>query len=134
MDDYMNRYTFDENRVLRQFWDAAARVYTEYNATGTPTLTRPFTPEENARADADTAAATESANEATLTSRARDAITANLNAITTLQNFAAGTATLTNTQRDNALRDLANQQVRAFKQLNALIRLEVRDLATTEGT
>lgn len=80
------------------------------------------------------AAETATTNEQSIRDKARTALTGNGNAITQLEQFAGGTAALTNTQRDTALRDLANQQARAFKQINALIKLELRDLADTTGT
>lgn len=42
----------DENGVIRRRWDDAARVYTEWNAQGVQIEQRPYTLEENARADA----------------------------------------------------------------------------------
>jgi hypothetical protein len=41
--------------VLRERWDDDARVYTTWDAGGVQTSQRPYTPEENARADAEAA-------------------------------------------------------------------------------
>lgn len=79
-------------------------------------------------------AETSETNRQTLIDTAKAAYSSNVSAITRLQNFANGTATLTNTQRDTALRDLAGEQARAFRQLNALIRLTANDLLSTDGT
>lgn len=131
----MNRYSYDESGRLRRFWDATARLRYEYDANGAQIGDpHPFTADENARADAEAAARLAESNEATILSRIRDAIATNAAAITQLQNFAAGTAALTNTSRDSALRDLANQQARALRQINALARLAARDLGSTDGT
>lgn len=131
----MNRYKFDANGVLRQFWDVTTRLRYEYDAAGVQIGDpHPFTPEENAQANAALAEATATQNEVTLRDRARQVLTANNAAITELANFAAGTVALSNTQRDKALRDLAGHQVRILRTLNALIKLEVRDLSSTDGT
>ncbi|MGW5239502.1 hypothetical protein ACWEOW_11265 [Monashia sp. NPDC004114] len=73
--------------ILRQFWDDANRRYTEWDAQGVQTLQRPYTPEENAAADADAAAALAASNAAATASKlvtvdmpAMDAILAQTNA------------------------------------------------------
>lgn len=58
-----------EAGVLRELWDDGPRTYTSWNAAGAQTSTRPFTSEENARADAEAAAVAASANGATVGSR-----------------------------------------------------------------
>lgn len=118
----------EENR-----WDDDTRTYTEW-VDGVKITERPYTNDENAAADARIALSVSTKNSLTILTRAHSALQANRNAITSLENFAAGTGTLTNTQRDNALRDLANQMSRALRQLNALIKLEAKDLSSTEGT
>lgn len=42
---------------LRQFWNSTARTYTEYGESGEVLNTRQYTPEENARLDAEIALA-----------------------------------------------------------------------------
>ena len=121
-------------QLLRQSWDNATRTVTEYDANGNVLSTRPYTVEENAAADAATVTATANTNETDLRDKARNALTANNNAIPQLENVANGTAALTNTQRDQYIRQLAQYQARTFRQVNALIKLEVRDLADTTGT
>lgn len=109
----------DGNGTLRQWWDDATRTYHEYDETGVETLARPYTPEENAEADARAQAQTEATNEADLMAKARNAITGN-------KNFLA-IASPTNAQ--------TVAQVKALtRQMNAMIRLEVRDLLDTSGT
>lgn len=59
--------------VLRERWDEDSRTYTEYDAQGQQTSTRPYTAEENAAADA--ALTTEQARaEAATLAEARDAL------------------------------------------------------------
>lgn len=126
---------YDETGTRRKWWDDDNRLVYEYDASGKQVgEPRPYTPDENAAADAATAEKVAYVNEQTIRDRARQALTANLAAITQLEQFAGGSASLTNNQRDNYLRQLAQYQARAFKELNALIRLELRDLATSDDT
>lgn len=53
----MSAEVFDANKVLRERWDDTTRTYTAWNAAGVQTSTRPYTATENARADAEVAAA-----------------------------------------------------------------------------
>lgn len=121
--------------VRTAYFDTDARMVTPLNpdgsAAGPP---RAFTAVENTVADAMAAALVVSANEQLLLSRLRTATTNNLAEIDRLTTFSNGTVALTNTQRDAALRDLAGQQVRAFRQLNALMKYVGRDLTTLDGT
>lgn len=41
--------------VLRQWWNDATRTYTEYDAQGVQTLSRPYNAQENTAADAEAA-------------------------------------------------------------------------------
>lgn len=119
---------------LRERLDDAARQYTTWDALGNETFSGPYTPEQASAADMRAVSRLPISNETNIRDRIKSQLDANRNAITSLENFAAGTGALTNTQRDNALRDLANQVARSFRQLNALIKLEAKDLASTEGT
>jgi hypothetical protein len=47
---------YNEAGRLVQLWDDASRTYTEYDAQGVQVLSRPYTVEENAAADAEAAA------------------------------------------------------------------------------
>lgn len=122
------------NNTLRERWDLGSRVVVFYDATGVQVSSRAFSATETAFFDAASSAETADANTAALRDKARQALTSNATAAEQLDTFAAGTASLTNTQRDSYLRQLAQYQARAFKQLNALIKLEVRDLTSTDGT
>lgn len=57
---------FDGNGTLRERWDDDTRTYTEWDAEGAQTSTRPYTAEENAAADAALAAEQARAEAATL--------------------------------------------------------------------
>jgi hypothetical protein len=57
-------YTADG--LLQEEWDDTTRTYTLYDEEGAEWSTRPYTPEENARATAEAAAAGQAANEATI--------------------------------------------------------------------
>ena len=48
--------------VLRQWWDDATRTYREYDAAGVQTISRAYTTQENADADARATAATRASN------------------------------------------------------------------------
>lgn len=120
----------DEGSVALDSETRMATVYdTQGQQVGEP---RPYTAEENARADAAAAAATAQSNERNIRAKALDAINTNTQVINQLKSFAAGTASLTNAQRDSALRDLANQQARALGQINALARLAISEFSGTE--
>lgn len=110
---------YDSTGRLRQRWDDAARVYTEWNELGVQTLTRAYTPAENAAADAAAVTETAATVEQALLDKARAALTANAT-------FLALTSP-TNAQT------LAQVQ-RLTREVNALIKLQVRDLADTSGT
>lgn len=117
----MSTYTrvLDAAGTLRQWWDDDARTYHDYDAAGAEIFSRPYTPDENADADARATAATEASTADELTKRARTAIQGN--------NDFLALASPTNAQT------LA--QVKALtRQANALIKLEVRDLLDTTGT
>ncbi len=103
-------FTFDGVSSVQQTWVSRLKTPDELNAE------------------------TASINKQALLDKMRSVLGANANAITQLDTFSAGTAALTNTQRDEALRDLANRQARAFRQLNALIRLQLNDLLDQSGT
>lgn len=45
------RHDIYNNGFLRVRWDHESRIYTEWNTAGEETLSRPYTPEENAQAD-----------------------------------------------------------------------------------
>jgi hypothetical protein len=49
--------------ILREVWDDATRTYSTYDEGGAQTSSRPYTAEENARADAEATAAAEAAND-----------------------------------------------------------------------
>lgn len=51
----MSARDFDVEGNLRKFWNDVARTYTEYDAAGAVVVTRPYTTDENARADAEAA-------------------------------------------------------------------------------
>lgn len=56
----------DTAGVLRQWWDDGTRTYHEYDAAGVETLTRPYTAEENAAADAAALEVQQDANRRTI--------------------------------------------------------------------
>lgn len=58
-------------------WDLTARTYTETDETGAVLTTRPYTPDENAAADAYVAAQIPARNVATLEAQAAAAMRAN---------------------------------------------------------
>lgn len=126
------REVFIDGR-LRERLDDAARQYTTWDALGNETFSGPYTPEQASAADMRAVSRLPISNETNIRDRIKSQLAANRNAIAQLENFAAGTAALTNAQRDNVLRDIANQVARSLKQINGLIKLEARDLADTEG-
>ena len=70
----MSTRRYDAAGMLVELWDDAARTYSDFRTT--PTTTRPYTLEENARADAEAAAIAAATNEATITDQVRAAIDA----------------------------------------------------------
>lgn len=121
--------------VLRILWDDETRLRHTYDANGVevgePT---PYTPEENAFTDAGLSEENISTNRHTIRAKAAAALLKNIEDAAQLKTFSEGTAALTNTQRDNAIRQSAGHLSRIFKQLNALIKLELNDLGDTTGT
>jgi hypothetical protein len=108
---------YDITGTLVERWDDVSRKYTDFRTD--PDTVRNYTPEENARADAEAAEATLVANEAELIRRAKSALTGNATFL------ALGSPTNAQT--------LA--QVRALtRQVNALIKLTARDLTDIAGT
>lgn len=103
--------------VLLEAWDDVTRTHIDYRTT--PATVRPYTAAEDAEADARAAAATAATNERTLRERAGTAL--------------AGNATFLAIGSPTNAQTLA--QVRALtRQVNALIRLEIRALSETAGT
>lgn len=118
-----NTYT-DDNGVIRDRWVDATRLHHLYDEAGVelpaPASPVPYTAAENAGADLRTVNATTAANEATLRERARAAIAAN-------------NAWLGRSSAPTNAQTLAHID-RLTKECTALIRLAVRELASTEGT
>lgn len=105
--------------ILRETWDDTARVFTAYDTAGNVTETRPYTPLENAQADAEATQQTANTNRDSLHSKAQAALTNNAT-------YLAITAP-TNAQ--------VVAQVRALtRQVNALIRLEINQLDDVSNT
>lgn len=100
-------------------WDDTLRSVTFYNANGTVNSTRAYTAEENTATDARIAETTAETNAATLTAKAKTALTNN--------NTFLAIASPTNT-------DIVAQVKALTRQVNALIKLEIQDLANTTGT
>ena len=71
--DYVK--VIDGNGITRQWWDDATRTYHEYDEASVETLTRAYTAQENADADARTAAATQDANRRTIEDKLDAAMT-----------------------------------------------------------
>ena len=63
-----------ESGVLREHWDDSTRTYTTYDAEGVQTSTRAYTPEEDARADAEAAQRVEQANQQSIEVALGDAL------------------------------------------------------------
>lgn len=75
----------------------------------------------------------ESTNSSALVAKALTALNNNIAAMPTIQ--AIITATFANnTARDNAIKNLATQQVATMKQINALIRVVTGQLSTQDGS
>lgn len=113
----MSILVYSTNGVLIEQWDDVSRTYTDFRPN--PDLTRPYTAAENARADVEAAAILASSNGSELTVKAKAAVTGN-------------NAFLAITSPTNA--QVVAQVKAATRQLNALIKLEVGDLLTTDGT
>lgn len=105
--------------VLRQFWDDATRLYTEYDAQGVQTFQRPYTAQEIAQATADSTLAVSEVNRQDLLTRAASAQAGNAT-------FLADTAVTT--------AEAVTQLQRLTRQVNALIKLATNDLQTQDGT
>jgi YD repeat-containing protein len=133
MEQCMNRYEYDAAGRLRRFWDAVTRLRYTYDESGALVGDpEPFTADENARVDADALESTRQGNAQTIETQVRGALATNRQIVTQLNTVANGTGSLTNTQRDQYIRQLAGYQARAFQQINALARLVVRDLDGTD--
>lgn len=91
---------------------------------GTLVEDRAYTAEENAAVDAVAVARNRETNRTILLDRAAAALAANTTAIAALTPLETQVS-FNNTQRDQALRDLARQVVTLSKENNALIRLLV---------
>lgn len=107
----------DNTGALLEFWDDAARTYTDNRVT--PPVVRAYTADENARAAAEAAGVTSSTNEADLIAKGAAALAANV-------------AYLALVAPTNA--QVAAQVVALTKQVNALLRLVTRRLSATDGT
>lgn len=108
------------DNILRERYDDVARQYTAWNTSGVIVVgPRPYTPQENAATDARIAETTAQTNADSLVSKARTALTNNNTFLAIASPTAAQVAT----------------QVKALtRQVNALIKLEIQDLADTTGT
>lgn len=73
----MSQQVFDGSGHLRAWWNDGPRTYTEYDAAGNTTLTRPYSPAENAAADAQATDDTRAANLSNLFQQAKTAVTNN---------------------------------------------------------
>lgn len=110
----MDGIQYYKSGIVAQEWNDELRQYTYRNTDGAILEQRPYTAEENAQADARAAYESAVVNEAALMSKARQALISNAE-------FLANTS-VTNAQ--------AVSQVKALtRQVNALIRLQVRDLS-----
>lgn len=110
----MSLQLFDGGGHLRQWWNDATRVYTEYDAAGNVTTTRPYGNVENQLADAQAVDDTRAGNLLQLFQQARTAIANN--------NTFLGIASPTTAQ--------AVSQVQALtRQMNKLIRVDLGLLA-----
>lgn len=115
----MSSYAYDQNNVLREWWDDASRTYFAYSASGEQVSSRPYTTEENALADAEASLETALSNREQIETKAAQALAANatflaLNSPTNAQTLA---------------------QVKMLtRECTALIRLVLSRLETTDGT
>lgn len=132
---------------LRRFWDATARTYTEYDENRVVTFTRPFTADENARADAEAATRTADTNYSELMAKIPAALASNQTAITNLQAAVQALNTISTqtfnnqTQRDNALKSnsahsatVGQHAIALTRQNNALMRIIGNLLDSQAGT
>lgn len=108
-----------QNGILREWWNDATRTVTVYDSAGVQTSTRPYTASENALADTSAAAETARINETALRDKARNALTNNATFL------ADGSVTQA---------EAVAQVQKLTRQVNALIKLEVRELADQNGT
>lgn len=116
----MTRIVFHPNGAKQHLWDDVSRTYTEYDEQGVQIGDAvPYTPEENAAADAEAAEGVRSLNETELRSRAEQALAANLTYL--------GITSPTSAQ-------VGAQVKRLTKQVNALIRLEIAALDDISDT
>lgn len=83
----MSTSVYDINGTLREEWDDDARMYTEYDEQGAVESTRPYTAEENARADAEAAETLEQDNKRTI----EEALAVDLTAMQTIIDTANAT-------------------------------------------
>lgn len=105
---------------LRQRYDDVNRQYTAWDSAGIIVVgPRPYTAEENATLDAKNAETTAKNNAANLTTKAKTALTNN--------NTFLAIVSPTNA-------DIVAQVKALTRQVNALIKLEIQDLANTTGT
>lgn len=109
--------------MIRREWDEQARRVRTW-IDGVLTEDRPFTPAEDAATTAAATTAARETNRTILLDRAAAALAANTAAIAALTPLETQVS-FNNTQRDQALRDLARQVVTLSKENNALIRLLV---------
>ena len=107
------------NDVLREQWDDVTRLYTKWDSAGVQTEQRPYTAEENTRADAEAVTTTADSNREAIKTKALTAITAN-------NNFLAITSP-TNAQTLAQVKVLTRENT-------AIIRLLLNELSTQEGT
>lgn len=108
---------YDDRLAAR--WDTNAQTYTEFDAQGNVTLTRPLTAAELADFAADDAQRVAGDNRLVLLDRARTALADNATFLLL--------GSPTNAQSLAQLRALT-------RQVNGLIKLAVEDLADTNGT
>lgn len=143
----MNRYEYYPNGSLHKSWDVTTRRYTEYAQNGSQVEDREFTPEENARADADIAQRTADTNYSELIAKIPAALASNQTAITNLQAAVQALNTISTqtfnnqTQRDNALKSnsahsatVGQHAIALTRQNNALMRIIGNLLDSQAGT
>lgn len=63
-----------QNGVIREIWNDTDRIYVAYDEGGSPTLTRPYTAEENAIADAEAQAGQIESNRRAIEAALADAL------------------------------------------------------------
>jgi hypothetical protein len=76
----MSTRVYHPGGAVARFWDDATRTYKTYSTSGAQTSTRPYTAEENARADAEAALDAADSNQRTI-EVALDASLVDLNTI-----------------------------------------------------